>query len=99
MCHMLPEVMHESWVENIEQVICHIFFKNITKLHCLESQLLSTSLEFEIGRKNLFRTVHAYINSTGLIVYCFYFFLDNEKFHFRFRFVLHFNKSLLTQDT
>jgi hypothetical protein len=49
MCHMLPEVMHESWIENIEQVICHILFNNITKLHCLESQ----GLEFEIGRKNL----------------------------------------------
>jgi hypothetical protein len=28
MCHMLPEVMHEPW----------ILFKNITKLHFLESQ-------------------------------------------------------------
>jgi hypothetical protein len=68
MCHMLPEVMHESWIENIEQVICQMLFKNITKLHFLESQLLSTCLEFEIGRKNLFRTVHTYINPTGLIV-------------------------------
>jgi hypothetical protein len=58
MCHMLPEVMRELWIENKEQVICHIMFKNITKLHYLESQLLSTYLEFEIGRKNLFRTVH-----------------------------------------
>jgi hypothetical protein len=48
MCHMLLEVMHESWVENIEQVICQILFKNITKLNFLESKLLSTSLEFEI---------------------------------------------------
>jgi hypothetical protein len=70
MCHMLPKVIHESWIENIEQVICHILFKNITKLHFLECQLLSTCLEFEIGRKNLFRTVHTYINSTGLIVCC-----------------------------
>jgi hypothetical protein len=61
MCHILPEVMHESWVENREQVICHFLFKNITKLDFFESQLLSTSLEFEIGRKNLFRKVHAYI--------------------------------------
>jgi hypothetical protein len=53
---MLPEVMHESWIENIEQVIDHILFKNSTKIHFLESQLLSTCLEFEIGRKNLFRT-------------------------------------------
>jgi hypothetical protein len=57
MCHMLPEVMHESWVENIEQVICHVLFKNITKFNFLESHLLSTSLEFEIGQKNLFCTV------------------------------------------
>jgi hypothetical protein len=49
MCLMLPEVMHESWIESIEQVICHILFKNITKLHFLESQLLSTCLEYEKG--------------------------------------------------
>jgi hypothetical protein len=82
MCHMLPEVMHESWVENIDQVFCHIFFRNITKLNFLESQLLSTSLEFEIGRKNVFRTVHAYLNSTGLIVYCVYIFFREWKISF-----------------
>jgi hypothetical protein len=76
---MLPEVMHGSWVENIEQVICHILFKNITKLHFLESQKLSTSLKFEIGWENLFRTVHAYINSTGLIVCCDYIFVREWK--------------------
>jgi hypothetical protein len=76
MCHVscVPEVMHESWVENLEQVISHIFFKNITKLHFLENQHLSTSLEFEVCQKNLFRTVHALINSTGLFVFCVYIF-------------------------
>jgi hypothetical protein len=36
--------MYESWVEKIEQVICHILFKNITKLHSL------LVYEFEIDR-------------------------------------------------
>jgi hypothetical protein len=30
MCHMLPKVMYESWIENIEQVICHILSRGKT---------------------------------------------------------------------
>jgi uncharacterized membrane-anchored protein YitT (DUF2179 family) len=49
---MLLKIMHESWVEYIQRVVCHIF-----------------------------RTVHAYRNSTGIIVCWIYiFFLRMEIF-------------------
>jgi hypothetical protein len=83
MWHMLLAVMHESWIGNIERAICHIWLKN-TNLHFYESLLLFTSLEFEIGRKNLFRTIHAYINSTEMILCCVFIFLENRKYHFQF---------------
>jgi hypothetical protein len=75
MCHMLLEVTHESWVENIEQVICHMLFENIMKYFFFESQLLFTILEFENDGKNLFRTVHAYTEHRRIVFFLIFFVL------------------------
>jgi hypothetical protein len=83
MCHMLLEVMHESWVENREQVICHILFKNIQKLQFLGSQLLSTSLENWL-KKNLQHSTRIYKFNRIDCMLCLYFFYRMENIIFDF---------------
>jgi hypothetical protein len=83
MCHMLHIVIGRK-----SRASSYILFK-ITFF----GEPTYTSLEFEIGWTNFFRTVHAYINSTGLIFVVFIFFLTLKNYIFDFFCVLHYNKS------